>query len=204
MATLTSRPLAWFKIKPQVRKSFDEEDLRRLGELLPGATPPSKEELFNCLRLALEKVEACLLSEGFPKHAAQAATEKAGNTAIDAICEGRAQRMTTLARRKWLWVIARNAVVTLVRRKRTVSLRDDLMPPASVTWIDLHEQETVLEAVRQLPPDMWLVVEAVYFAGLTGRKAAGRLGIPEATFRRRHAEAVRLLRDIFQRLSREF
>src|SRR5437660_10582253 len=28
------KPLAWFKINPQVRTSFDEQDLRRLGESL--------------------------------------------------------------------------------------------------------------------------------------------------------------------------
>ena len=34
MPQLVSKPLAFFKINPQVRKSFDEADLRRLGESL--------------------------------------------------------------------------------------------------------------------------------------------------------------------------
>jgi ParB family transcriptional regulator, chromosome partitioning protein len=32
MPTLTSKPLSWFKVAPQVRQEFDEGDLRRLGE----------------------------------------------------------------------------------------------------------------------------------------------------------------------------
>jgi ParB/RepB/Spo0J family partition protein len=34
MPQLVSKPLSWFKTNPQVRKSFDEADLRRLGESL--------------------------------------------------------------------------------------------------------------------------------------------------------------------------
>ena len=34
MPQLTVKPLSWFKINPQVRKFFDEADLRRLGESL--------------------------------------------------------------------------------------------------------------------------------------------------------------------------
>ena len=32
MTQLTSKPLNWFKVNPQVRKFFDEEELRQLGE----------------------------------------------------------------------------------------------------------------------------------------------------------------------------
>jgi len=34
MSEITRKPLSWFKVKPQVRKSFDEEKLRRLGASL--------------------------------------------------------------------------------------------------------------------------------------------------------------------------
>ena len=34
MPQLVSKPLSWFKTNPQVRKHFDEDDLRRLGESL--------------------------------------------------------------------------------------------------------------------------------------------------------------------------
>jgi ParB/RepB/Spo0J family partition protein len=34
MATLTSKPLSWFKVVPQVRRHFDEAELRLLGESL--------------------------------------------------------------------------------------------------------------------------------------------------------------------------
>jgi hypothetical protein len=95
MATPSKRPLAWLKTNARVRKSFDTRDLRRLGQSLPGAGPPSREDRFDCLQLALEKLEARPLSEGFPKLAVLVATQKAGNTAIDTLCQGRAQRMTS-------------------------------------------------------------------------------------------------------------
>jgi len=34
MPTISMKPLSWFKINPQVRKQFDEQELRRLGESL--------------------------------------------------------------------------------------------------------------------------------------------------------------------------
>ena len=47
MPQLIVKPLSWFKINPQVRKFFDEADLRRLGESLkvrqlkPGLNQPA-------------------------------------------------------------------------------------------------------------------------------------------------------------------
>jgi len=34
MATLTNKPLNWFKVTPQARRHFDEAELRQLGESL--------------------------------------------------------------------------------------------------------------------------------------------------------------------------
>jgi len=34
MATLSFKPLGWFKVGPQARKHFEEADLRQLGESL--------------------------------------------------------------------------------------------------------------------------------------------------------------------------
>ena len=34
MVNVVKKPLSWFKVNPQVRKTFDEESLRRLGESL--------------------------------------------------------------------------------------------------------------------------------------------------------------------------
>jgi ParB family chromosome partitioning protein len=34
MPQLFTKPLSWFKVNPQVRKTFDETDLRHLGESL--------------------------------------------------------------------------------------------------------------------------------------------------------------------------
>ena len=173
---------------------------------MPGRTVrPTREELFQCLRLALEHVESRLLGEGFPRHAVFAAMETAGNAGVDAICKGQAETMTPQAQRKWLWVVARHAVVTFLRRKRPVSLPDeDVIPSPLATSFDPHGPELVREAVRRLPLHARAIIVVVYFKGLNRRAAADRLGMPETTFRRRHAWAIRLLRGIVQRLFSEF
>jgi len=163
---------------------------------------PSAEEFYECLQLTLEKV-AFRLSLEYPIHAVQHGVQNARTTAINAICDGRAQRMTLSAWRSWLWVVVRNATVTVLRKKKIVSLTDgDLLPSQSETWSDL-QRGLVLKALHDLPPKALALIEAVYFDGLTGRAAAERLGICKTTFRRRHAEAIRMLRDLFEQLDND-
>ena len=67
---------------------------------------PSVEEFYECLQLTLEKVPI-RLSRGYPIEAVLHGVEHAWSRAIDAIFDGRAQRMTLPAWRSWLWVVAR-------------------------------------------------------------------------------------------------
>jgi RNA polymerase sigma factor (sigma-70 family) len=172
---------------------------------MPGRTVlPTSEELSRCLGLLLEKVESRLLKQ-FPLCVVQEARDNAESAALIAICEGLAQGMTPSGWRKWLWVVARNAAVTLQRSKRPVPLPDDeaIVSPAAA-WIDRHEQELALEAVQQLAPGDRAMVEAVYVEGLSVRAASQKTGIRYGCFRRRLPQAISRLRDAFQRLSREF
>jgi DNA-directed RNA polymerase specialized sigma24 family protein len=164
---------------------------------------PSVEELFSCLQLALEKLERRLNRE-YPPHAVQHGIEHAWNRAIDAICDGRAQRMAAPARRSWLSIVARHATVTVLRKKKILSLSDgDLLRPQSETWSDL-QRELVLNAMHDLPADALALIEAVYFEGLTARAAAARLGISsQTTFRVKRFRAVLKLRNIFAQLDND-
>jgi RNA polymerase sigma factor (sigma-70 family) len=172
---------------------------------MPGRTArPTKEELSRCLGLLLEKVEHRLLKQ-FPHGVAQDARDNTESAALVAIWEGLAEGMTPSGWRKWLWVVARNAAVTLQRSTRPVPLPDDeAIPSPSVAWIDRHEQELALEAVQQLAPGDRAMVEAVYVEGLSVRAASQKTGIRYGCFRRRLPQAISRLRDAFQRLSREF
>jgi RNA polymerase sigma factor (sigma-70 family) len=164
---------------------------------------PSKEDLFECLVRRLESVESRLVGMGFAPHIAQQATERAQAAAVDAICDGFAQTMTTPGRRAWLLTVARNAALTLLRRKRTVSLPDGDVLPARQTTDDAQDFNMILEAIKKMPPDLRAVIVALYVEGLSGREAAERLGIPEATFRRRKTLAINRLVQIVDQLSRE-
>lgn len=191
----------WTEANGQIASDAPASDLTRLVGFGRGPEndSPSAEELYECLQHALDKVEFRLSLE-YPTHAVQHGVENARDTAIDAICNGRAQRMTSPARRSWLYVVARHATVTLLRRKKNASLPDhDIIPSQSETWSAL-QRELILEALRNLPPDVLVLIEAVYFEGLTGRTAADRLSIAKTTFRRRHAEAILMLRDMFEQL----
>jgi RNA polymerase sigma factor (sigma-70 family) len=164
---------------------------------------PTKEDLFECLVRRLVSVESRLVGMGFSPHIAEQATERAEAAAVDAICSGFAQTMTTPGRRAWLHTVARNAALTLLRRKQTVSLPDGDVLPARQATDDAQDFNMILNALNKMPPDLGAVIVAVYIEGLSGREAAERMGIPEATFRRRKALAINRLRTIVDQLSRD-
>jgi DNA-directed RNA polymerase specialized sigma subunit len=176
-----------------------QEVYRRFTMFVADKDIPSVEELLSCLQLALEKLELRLNRE-YPTHAVQHGIEHAWNRAIDAICDGRAQRMTAAARRSWLSIIARHATVTVLRKKKIVSLMDDEIPSQSETCNDF-QRELVLKAVYELPADARALIEALYIEGLTARAAAERLSISsQTTFRVRRFRAILMLRKIFEQL----
>ncbi len=115
---------------------------------MPGRTVrPTREELSRCLGHLLEKVEHRLLKQ-FPLCVAQEARDNAESAALVAIWEGEAQGMTPSGWRKWLWVVARNAAVTLQRSKRPVPLPDDEAIPSSPSPRDTRDQHAASPARR--------------------------------------------------------
>ena len=126
--------------------------------------------------------------------------EQADGAGIDAICGDLHDRMKKppenmhpAAWRQWVYIVARNATVSLRRRKRMDSLtRPNQVESASTSSLDPREGELVLKAVRQLPPDDQELIDAVYYKGLSRRQYADLLHVGEATIRRRHDNAMRL------------
>jgi RNA polymerase sigma factor (sigma-70 family) len=171
--------------------------------------PPTKEDLHKCLRAWLPTVED-YLKRSFPEYTVLDALEKAEAAGLRAIYgdlhdKMKPEEMTSASRQAWLLEVARNAALTVLRRKQPVPLRDDYIPPsASTSSLDPDERELVQEAVRKLPLDAREVIAAYFFKGLSTRSAAAQLGIPAATFRYRLAKAKRQFRSIFQQLCKEF
>ena len=186
-------------------------DSRHAPERPDTASPqrPTKEELHKCLRDWLPNVEV-YVKRRFPEYVVLEALEKAKSEGLSAIYgelhdKMKPEEMTSAGRRAWLLTVARNAALTVLRRKRTVPLRDDdMLPSAPTSSLDPHERQLVVEAVQKLPLASRQVIEAAYFEGLKGRAAAERLGMPPTTFRYRLAKAKRQFRNIFEQLSREF
>ncbi|HWG46397.1 MAG TPA: sigma-70 family RNA polymerase sigma factor [Gemmataceae bacterium] len=171
--------------------------------------PPTKEELRKCLLAWLPTLEVYLTRQ-FPEYVVLDALDKALAVGLRAIYgdlheKMKPEQMTSARWRAWLITAARNEALTILRRKRILPLSDEMLrPPASLTWMDLHEREIVLEAVRQLPSHLRDVIEAAYFDRLGVRAAGRKLGIRYDIVRRQHAHAIRLLRDIVAQLSRAF
>lgn len=163
-------------------------------------------ELLDCLKRHLPHLERQLVEKGIPPHIAQEARNDAESEAITAIFNGLPQRMSRAARRRWLYVVAYNKALSLLRRPmRTVSLPDDkLLPPTSEAWYTAHEPELAVAAAELLPTHLLAVIRAMIFDGLSSWATALRLGIPEPTVRSRKKQAIRHLRDIFDDLSKKF
>jgi RNA polymerase sigma-70 factor (ECF subfamily) len=169
---------------------------------------PTREELHKCLREWLPNVED-YLKRRFPEYTVLDALQKAEAAALRAIYgdlhdKMKPEEMTSAGRRAWLITVARHAALTILRRKRLVSLPEgDVLPDRQATH-DPEDSNMIREALRRMPPDLRAVIVALYFEGLSGHKAAARLGIPKTTFRRRQAQAISCLRKIIDQLSREF
>jgi RNA polymerase sigma factor (sigma-70 family) len=182
------------------------------------APPPRKEKpsadvqekLFGDLQKALNVAKYRLLGEGFPEYFVLSGVDQAEGAGIDAMCGPLHDRMKPppenmhpAAWRQWAYIAARNATVSLQRRKRMESLtHPDQMPAASTSSLDPHEQKLLLKAVQQLSPDDQALIDAVYYKGMSRRQYADLLHVGEATIRRRHDKAMCWLWAEVQRLSR--
>jgi RNA polymerase sigma factor (sigma-70 family) len=172
---------------------------------------PSREDLCACLAHWLPKLEA-RLKRRFPAYVVTHAVEHAEFVGLNAIFGDLHERMkpetmTSAGRQAWLFRVAVNAALSLLRqeqrRPRKIPLLKDHLLRATEARANPQEREWVLAALEQLPPHEREVIEAVYFADFTRRESAELLGVCEATVRRRLAAARARLKAIFLRISKE-
>ncbi|MFC7531407.1 RNA polymerase sigma factor [Actinoplanes sp. GCM10030250] len=103
----------------------------------------------------------------------------------------------------WLWSIALSRLIDARRRAavrpRTVEEAGDHVhgrhPSAEDEALDQVWDTAVVEALRQLSPELRAVLRATVLDGLSVREAALLLGLPEGTVKTRAMRARRLLRE---------
>lgn len=106
--------------------------------------------------------------------------------------------------RSWILTIVRNRAIDELRRNGSrPALDGDDGAVLEESWggTSVHQQVVVLEtqeelqvALDELPREQHQVVDLAYFAGLTHRQIAARLGIPEGTVKGRMRLAFEKLR----------
>ncbi len=107
--------------------------------------------------------------------------------------------------RQFLFSIAHNVLYKYIRgrykRSREeldfaeVCVQDTF--PATLSSIVMHRREaqSFVQALREIPVDDQVVLELMYFEGLSGAEIAAALGLPEGTVRGRVARGKQRLRD---------
>jgi len=101
---------------------------------------------------------------------------------------------------RWLFVIARNASLDAIRRRRRSAVlpRSDeaTLEPGPEDWAMRNDEaERVRTALGALPAHYRTVLELYYTSGLRYREIAEALGIPIGTVKTYIARAKRRLRD---------
>jgi len=101
---------------------------------------------------------------------------------------------------RWLFVIARNASLDAIRRRRrAAALPAGDQPPAELGPEDYalrnDEAERVQHALDELPEHYRSVVQLYYVSGLRYREIADALGIPLGTVKTYLSRAKRRLRE---------
>ncbi len=115
--------------------------------------------------------------------------------------------------RRFLYAIARKVLLRYIEKKykrarerldfAKVCVQD--LAPASMSSIVMHKREAqaFVQALRELPIDDQIVLELMYFDGLSGRQIGERLQLPEGTVRGRLARGKQRLQDkVREHLSR--
>ena len=107
--------------------------------------------------------------------------------------------------RQYLYAIAHNVLRKYIRaRYKRHSEQVDFaavcvqeLAPASLSSIVAHKREaqSLVQALREIPVDDQIVLELMYFEGLSGSELAGVLGLPEGTVRGRIARGKQRLRE---------
>jgi RNA polymerase sigma-70 factor (ECF subfamily) len=101
----------------------------------------------------------------------------------------------------WLWTIAARRLVDALRRRereaRQVPMagREALAPAAEEEALRASLDETMVDALRRLAPDLRQVMQAMVLDGLSVRETSILLGIPEGTVKTRARRARIALRE---------
>ena len=107
--------------------------------------------------------------------------------------------------RQYLYAIAQNVLRKYIRARykrqsehldfAAVCVQD--LAPASLSSIVAHKREaqSLVQALREIPIEDQVVLELMYFEGLSGSELAGVLGLPEGTVRGRLARGKQRLRE---------
>lgn len=92
----------------------------------------------------------------------------------------------------WLFKIAGNAILTSSRKRRTITLSEDLADfpePSCDATIDVHA------AVGKLPDEYRTAIMLRHFSGMSTDEVARALGVPAGTVRSRLSRAYARLRE---------
>ena len=107
--------------------------------------------------------------------------------------------------RQYLYAIANNVLRKYIRARykrrsehldfATVCVQE--LEAASPSSIIAHKREaqSLVQALREIPVEDQVVLELMYFEGLSGSELAGVLGLPEGTVRGRLARGKQRLRE---------
>ena len=99
----------------------------------------------------------------------------------------------------WMWGIAIRKLVDQLRKRRPLPLPPEAVVPVAVSFeedlLASGPYSGVADALRQLEPDLQVVVLATAVDGLSTREAARLLGIPQGTVKTRLMRARRQLQD---------
>jgi len=103
----------------------------------------------------------------------------------------------------WLFRIARNRRIDMLRRKRTVSvdpetmvIEDESLPDPHETLDEAKRQTRIREALKQLPQEQLQLVELAFFTELSPSQISEETGLPLGTVKSRIRLAFGRLRRI--------
>lgn len=205
MPKLENKPVTWLKPGPkQPRETFEEDELRGLGESLmrkqlqPILAQPDEPSI-ACLMRRVPELLALLVRLRFPYQDAEDAVQVALIRGAQWLRTGKVHDLTD--RQAWLRTVAIRAARTIARRRKWHALSDSVVPTvAPFDELEQREEERVrmaalLEAVDRLPDDLRHLFVYCKLRGNTIRDASGKFGLPEGTVNGRLIQARWLLRD---------
>src|SRR5262249_39124905 len=139
---------------------------------------------------------AAILGRRFAPDVAEEAIQEALLIAITAIQSGMAARHPN--RKGWLVRVGINKGNAILRRRQRGSSLGEAgaLPAHPDRHEDFQERVVLLDALRAIPDDERLLLERLYFSGLSEREAAEAFGISQSTLRRRHVAALTRLRAV--------